>query len=293
MHSARIALVVLAVGCIDSRPAALVVDRDPLVLNGPGQLRIPAHLLTRSGRAVSDAPILATSGSASIVSVTDSTLRCVREGDATISLSAGPLHGELHVRCRPIGSFSPFTFLELDVGGPPQPLQVVAYAIDSFPQQSPHLAPIVLFPKGDSRRVEELSFSAHVGDTTVASVDADGLVHPLAVGKTRVTLDFVGLEHTVGVWVIDQLSADTLHLASGEIRSWELGPGRYRVSVQRADGVDAPAGTELGTVDANCARDPLSRETLHCVVYAGDLGKVFVRATRAVRAVVQIARMPD
>ncbi len=254
---------------------------------------MPARVITQSGKTLSDAPILATSGSDSIVSVTDSTLRCVREGDATISLSSGPLHGELHVRCRPIGAFSPFSFLELDLGGPPQPLQVVAYAIDAFPQQSPHIGPIVLFPKDDSRRVEELSFSTHVMDTTVASVDAEGLVHPLAVGKTRITLDFVGLEHTVGVWVIEQLSADTLHLSSGEIRSWELAPGRYRVSVRRADGVEALAGTEFSTVDANCAREPANREMIHCVVYAGDLGKVFVRATRPVAAVVKIARMPD
>lgn len=293
MHRARIALVLFAVGCLDRTPAALVVDRDPLLLNGPGAVRIPARVITQSGKTLSDAPILASSGSDSIVSVTDSTLRCVREGDATVSLLSGPVHGELHVRCRPIGAFTPFGFLELDVGGPPQPLQVVAYAIDAFPQQSPHIAPIAVFPKSERRRVEELSFSANVRDTNVASVDAEGLVHPRAVGNTRVTLDFVGLEHTVAVRVIDQLSADTLHMASGEIRSWELGPGRYRVSVHRADGVDAAAGTEFSTIDANCAREPSNREMIHCVVYAGDLGKVFVRATRVVGAVVKIARMPD
>jgi len=293
MHRARIALVLVAVACLDRTPAALVVDRDPLLLNGPGAVRIPARVITQSGKTLSDASILATSGSDSIVSVTDSTLRCTRKGDATISLSSGPLHGELHVRCRPIGSFSPFTLIELAVGGPAQPVPVVAYAIDSFPPPSPHIAPIAVFPKSERRHVEELSFSAHVKDATVASVDAEGLVHPLALGKTIVTLDFVGIEHTVAVTIVEQLSADTLHLASGEIRSWELGPGRYRLSVQRADGIETPAGTELSAVDANCARDRFSRETLHCVVYAGDLGKVFVRASRALQAVVQVVRMPD
>lgn len=107
MHRVRIALVLIALSCIDRTPAALVVDRDPLLLNGPGAVRMPARVITQSGKTLSDAPILATSGSDSIVSVTDSTLRCVREGDATISLSSGPLHGELQVRCRPIGAFSP------------------------------------------------------------------------------------------------------------------------------------------------------------------------------------------
>ena len=287
------AVVLVALGWFDRTPAALVVDRDPLLLNGPGAVRIPARVVTQSGKTLSDASILASAASDSIVVVTDSTVRCLREGDATISLSSGPLHGELHMRCRPIGAFSPFGFLELDVSGPPQPIQVVAYAIDAFPQRSPDLGPIVLFPKSDSRLVEELSFSAHVKDSAVASVDAAGLVHPLAVGTTLVTLDFVGLEHIVSVRVIERLVTDTLHLARGEIRSWELAPGRYRVRVYRADGVEAPAGTEFSTVDANCAREPANREMIHCVVYARDLGKVFVRATRAVGAVVQIDRMPD
>jgi hypothetical protein len=292
MHRVCMALVVAAMACSDSTPAALVVDRNPLLLNGPGAIRLPARVLTRSGRTLRDVPILATPSDDSIVSVTDSTLRCVREGDATLGLAAGHLTGELHVRCRPIGSFAPFSHLELAVDGPPQPLPVVAYAIDAFPPAERFITTVADFARREHRRVEELSFSAHVRDTTVARVNADGQVQPLALGKTRITLDFVGLTHIVPVTVIQPLSTDTVHLASGEYRNWELEPGRYRLSVVRADGSETPAGTEMGAVGANCARDRYSRETLHCVVYDGERGHVIVRAPRASQVVVHVARMP-
>ena len=258
-------------GCRDGRPAAIRVDADPFLLNGPGPVQLPVRVVAATGRTLVDTPLTAESAAESVATVVGGALRCHRHGDARIALAVGALSSTLLVQCRPVASFAPFTYVELEAGGPPGPIPVVAYS------------PTV-------RRVSELRFSAAIDDTTVAIV-RDGLVVPRALGNARVRLDFGGLATTGGITVVITERVDTVALAAGEYRQWPLTAGRYRISGHAPDGREAATGVQLRAVNANCARDRQSRETIHCVV--ADSARVVALAPSQLRAVIRIVRMPE
>jgi hypothetical protein len=273
---ARRAVLGLAAGlilaCVDSGPATLVVDVDPLLLNGPGRVAIPARLVSARGETL-EAPLIAATPSAdSIVATEPGALRCLRRGDAVLALEAGKLRDSVRIQCRPVVSFAPpLATVDLEVGGAAQPIPIVGFG-------------------PDGEQVPELRFSARPADTTVARV-INGEIAPVGLGSTRITLDFGGLTTAVSAYVVMPVLVDTVVLAPGEYRTWPLPLGRSRISAHAVDGSFAPTGAELQSSRANCAPDPRQRETIHCVVK--EEGLVVVRAVRSLAAIIRIVQTPD
>jgi len=266
-------VVLLSVACGDRAPARLVVDVDTLLLNGPGRIAIPARVVSHTGRTLERPAIVAESRSPDVVSTATGAVQCLRSGDASVSLAAGSLRGEMVVQCRRIRSFAPpFYNLDLFVGGPPLDIPVVAYGEDGQP-------------------ISRLRYAVSVRDTAVVAIER-GQIRPRRVGRTTVHLDFGGISTWVGAEVVGPVHLDTLHLAPGEYRTWPLDAGRYRISVHRLDGRGEGTGSELRTDRANCARDSHQAETIHCVV--AESGTVLLRAPerRVVPFVVRIVRTP-
>lgn len=264
-------VVILMCGCRDSRPAAIVVDVDPFLLNGPGPVGLPAHVVTASGGTLVDARLSASSDAASVATAENGGLRCFREGDAHLTLAMGSLTASLLVQCRPVMSFAPFPSVELEAHGAPGSIPVVAYAANLRP-------------------VTELRFSARSQDTTVAIV-RDGLVVPRKLGRTRLELDFGGIQTLGGVTVVIPEQLDTVALAAGEYRSWPLPAGRFRISAHSPDGRETGTGVTLLPNGANCARDRQQKETIHCVV--ADSAEVVALAPSRLNMILRIVRMPE
>lgn len=240
---------------------------DPFVYNGPAAVELPVRALTAAGAPL-DVPIGASSESPAVVEVAGERLRCLRTGDATIRVKVRSLRAAFVVQCRPILSFGPpLEPLDLVLGEDPVPLAPVAY--DSGGQ-----------------RVEDLRFSATTADTAVIALHS-GLVLPRRVGTAAVRLDFGGIETGITVEVVAPVARDTVQLAAGEYRSWALGPGRYVARLEHVAGA-ASAPIVWRSANANCAFDPRSRATLHCVI--ADSGAIVAVAQAPAQATVRIDR---
>lgn len=256
-----------ALACADSSPARLVPLSDPFVYNGTAAIGLPVQALTREGSPVAIA-LQATSDRPAVVEVADQRLQCLRAGDARVDVRAGALRAAFSVQCRPILSFGPPLQTDYMVlGGAPMPLNPVAY--DSSGQ-----------------RVTELRFSATSEDTSVVSIRA-GLAVPRGVGSVRVRLDFGGIDTWTTIEVVAPVVRENVQLAEGEYRQWALGPGRYVARIESMRGGAGPA-IVWRSANANCAFDPQSRATLHCVI--ADSGSVVAIARASADASILIDR---
>ena len=265
-HASAALLVIAALACGDAPPAALVVDIDPFLYNGPAPVAVPIRAVDSEGTTL-DVPPVITSDAPDIASVEGNALTCLREGDAVLSATVGALNASLTVRCRPIVSFAPpFWSLDLLEGGPALPLPVQAFA------------------EGGTV-VTDLRFSAVSEDTSVVAIVGGDLV-PRRMGTSQIMLDFGGIGTSYSVEVAAPVLRDTVRLAAGEYRSWRLGPGRYRAEYAAAEG--SPAAITWRSLAANCSLDTRSDAILHCVV--ADSGSIVAFARRATSAYIRVDR---
>lgn len=134
-----------------------------------------------------------------------------------------------------------------------------------------------------------------VDDTSVARV-VDGAVEAVEVGDAALRLGLPsGLVARGRVMVVERVFADSVWLARGEVRAWELRPGWYKITVE----AEAPAGEaqplELAA-DLICVPERReAKETITCRVTKPT--RVLLRHTgvgsrnAAAPAVVTIVRM--
>lgn len=260
---------------VDQVPVRLEAERDTVIINGPRAVQVPARLVDQTGKSLPSAQWSLSVGGDSAVRVEDGHLLCVGRGDAHVAVAAGGFSHDFFVRCRPVVSFGFPPPLALALGGAPQAVRVNAL--------------------GPSGAVETLlAYSLSVRDTAVVAV-RNGRVHPIAVGRTAVVVDFGGIATAVTAVVFELIAADTLRLAPGEFRSWSLAAGRYEITVLPVQ--DPASMTALGmeTEGAKCVRDSQSDEVIHCRVR--DRGGLGVRnqstsaAGPTVKAAIRVIRV--
>lgn len=243
----RSVLVLLALGCADAAPTRIVVPSEPYVLNGPAPVPLPAQLLLPNGTLTVPKQLGAQLSTDSAVQLAHRLLSCRRAGEADVTLSSGTLRAYFTVRCRPITSFRPPPpTLDLYVGGPPQPLAISPVG--------PH-----------NEAVTEWRAGISVRDTSVVRVK-NGYVYPLRFGRTTIRLDFGGISTPVSAMVVERVIADSLLLARGEYRAWQLPAGRYEIRLRPIVGVLAATPFWLRSLHANCAPDTFAVQTFHCLV---------------------------
>lgn len=254
----------------DAQSVAMRVLLDTLVINGPSVVEIPVSLPDLR-RLASEGASQAVAEPRNVASIGPSGVRCLRAGDATVRVMTGAAREQLLVRCRPIASFAPSKGPEsLFLGGPPVPLRVLALDSGGYP-------------------VNELRFTTHVQDTSVAVVENGDLL-AMSVGKTRVRLDFDGVLVSESVEVVERIVDERVVLARGESLSWVIEKGRYRASLTLSGTSAAEVPVSWFSERANCALDGRSKLVLHCVV-AGR-GRVVLRAESNVIGIVHVDRRP-
>ncbi|MBX3175310.1 MAG: hypothetical protein KF709_12925 [Gemmatimonadaceae bacterium] len=249
------------------RPVELVALADPFLYNGPAAVGLPVRARDALGREVG-VELAATAIRTGIAEVDGQRLRCLSAGDTEVRVRSGRLTTSFLLQCRPVAAFAPFQSLELVLGGPPQLLPVVAF--DTLGQL-----------------VDALRFSAVSSDTSVVVVHG-GYAVPRALGQVQVTVDVGGLATRMAVEVTEIVAREAVQLAGGEYRSWELGPGRYRAELVATGSERMRPAATWRSVNANCAYEPQSRATLHCVLE--EPGRVVLLADASVSAAVRIHR---
>lgn len=211
------------------------------------------QVLDRSGHVLSDTAVRYewTSGLPIAVS-TRGVVTCPHAGDAAVRASLGTLATLIQVRCRPVHEVRVYGgALNMVVGDPPQDL--VFEAVDSA-----------------GRRVTEVAARVRYDSTLIAlehwriRARAPGWAGvEISIGDQWAYYPVEVFEHASTVDGIrpGQHLAVPLHLAAGEMRSWELPPSPPNYYFKLLPDQGTPPMARLAIVGANCERssDPLSR----------------------------------
>jgi hypothetical protein len=241
----------VASACSNGADTRIALSSDTLVINGPQPVAIPAHVARGDGRTVSDARLTYRSNSPDVRLSSDGHVSCAHASDAVVAISQGTSEARLVVLCRPIRSFGISGGIgALWVGGPP-----VAIAMTAFDSAGKPVSP--------------LRSAVHIRDDSIARL-INGRVYALARGRTRIDMDFAGIETSVPVKVVERAVYDSVHLVGGEIESWRVSPGYYEVQLVRTSHDDDSPGLELGAFHASCARALVNRgQHYFCVLRDG------------------------
>lgn len=235
--SATAIVLVITSACSDAAHTRIAVTSDTLIINGPQPVAISAHAVRDDGKAGSRARLAFSSNSDVVRLSSDGRVACEHAGDAVVAISSRASKARVVVLCRPILSFSPSGGIgALWVGGPPVSISMRAFDSAGKP-------------------VSQLRGTAQIPDETVARL-VDGRVYPLQRGRTRVDMDFAGVEASVPVMVVDRVVHDSVQLVGGEMRSWRVSPGYYEVQLVSPRDNGGIAGLDLHAYHAHCARAP-------------------------------------
>lgn len=101
-------------------------------------------------------------------------------------------------------------------------------------------------------------------DTSVVRI-VDGLVVPVNVGRSALTLEVEGQRVRTSVAVHERVFADSVWLGPGEVRAWELQPSWYYITVDATPFPGEPQTLELGA-DLICVPESGSPKTIVCRV---------------------------
>lgn len=233
---------------------------DTLLINSKFSVALPKRLVTPDGGTLSRFFRRYSAGPEAVAVIPhDGAVQCAATGDATVTVASWRGTATVVVLCRPIRSFYPFGGVRLVLGGPPAVPNVGAF--------------------GDDRRpVTQLAGTTLVRDTSIARY-RDGKLYPVAVGRTRMEMDFSGMRSTLGIEVVENVEAMSLHLAGGELKSWRLPRGRYEILLGPAAPLAVAPQLAMGTYKANCAPGRLGPQHIHCVTY--EEGALIVRNLQA------------
>jgi hypothetical protein len=259
--SAAIAtLVVASVTTVVRAPARLVVRSDTLIVNGEDPVLVGARLLNRNGREIWRPGLrYVASPMTTARASSDGSVRCTAMGDAILTISRGALEKRVLVRCRPIAGFS-FQGVSLELGGPPKELTVnpIGY---------------------DRRRVVLLRGQASIRDSGIAKLRGN-LVYPVKVGYTLIDVDFSGGTSTrLGVSVTRPAVDASLKLVGGEMRTWRLPPGYYKLHLDASAASRGRASLLLAASRSNCARGRDGPQDYWCIT--SDSSTIVVRNPEA------------
>jgi hypothetical protein len=245
-------------------PVRLVVGKaDTVLVNSRAPVQLPVRLLDANGNELQVSGVRYERLSGDSVTISGlGRVTCTRAGDAELRVSVGTLTTRAHVICRPVKGFR-FIYDDtppLIAGGPPRHLQLPAIGLDGNP-------------------VTTLAGTVTVGDTNVAALH-ELIVYPRGPGSTSVDVDIGDCVFSKGVEVHEPVSSPgelrrreqlfavyPLRLVDGEIRSWRLPRGEYRVGLVPERGNNAEL--VLKTTAMNCVQWLGSGQEYHCIALAG------------------------
>ncbi len=177
----------LLLACGSPSTVRLDLPAEPVQVYDRQAIRIDARPLDKRGRRVPNLAVQVTgSADAGVVALGEDGLpRCQRSGQTQLELQAGAARGQLLVRCR----------LVQRIVVQPSEVELLLGSQDEV-----RLSWSVLDEAGSP--LVDIPLRLSSDQPHIAGVDAQGLLLPVAVGKTLIRLRAAGVEATVPVGVV-------------------------------------------------------------------------------------------
>jgi len=230
-------LVALSLPCADTTPARSKHDASPVVTH-PNQFKFPVSVLNKKGEAIEGLTPSYSGGPADVLEVSaDGSLRCLKSGDAKLTLTSGAISEPVPLKCRiPV---------EIDV---PAKLQVV---IGSPTPLNPRVV-------GDGAQpLDGVKVDITSSDPSILAVEGDTL-KGVAVGKARLQSSVGAISSATAVEVVEKVVSEALTLSEGASRSFTLQPAYYLVVIETKVDPRLKQGVTVNWSGAACDNQPES-----------------------------------
>ncbi|MBI1950232.1 MAG: hypothetical protein HYS34_02580, partial [Acidobacteria bacterium] len=246
----------LSLACADKTPARITFTAPPPVIVSGKTLVIKAALVNRKDEPIAGKAVAFSAAPADVLEVSATgTLRCLKTGDATLTLApaggagtaaAGTASGgasagsgaveTLAVKCRlPTAIVLPQD-LRLVLGSKPVPLH-----------------PRVLGDGGIEMQDVPLEITS--SDPSVVAIEEDA-AKPVAVGRARLRAAAEEIAGVAPVEVVERIVSEPLALADGARRAFRLEPGEYEVTVDMKSADRITQGVTVAWEGAACDPQP-------------------------------------
>src|SRR3989441_1241833 len=209
----------LCLCCADSKPASIAFTAPPPIIVSGKIIRLEASVANKKGEPIGGQTVTCSAAPADVVEVVSGGgLRCLKTGDATVTLAGGGLSTPVAVKCR--------IPTEVEV---PQELQLV---LGSAP------APLHARVLGEGgRELKDVPVQLSSSDASIVAVVGDKM-KPVALGRARLPAAVDEYAGVTAVEVDERIVSEPLRLADGARRSFKLQPGDYLVNVDVQADVD-------------------------------------------------------
>ena len=248
---------------------------DTVVLNTVRPTRLKIHVLSQSGRELSDSGVRYRMIAVDSRMLVDSNaVTCLHATDATVRVSLGHLHADVLVRCRPVYHLLFERPMQLNLGEAAKRLPLKA--LDASLQE-----------------VDLLAGTATIANASVASLEGLAVL-PRSAGATVVTVSIGNQTTSTGVHVyspastLDSLGRQhrfvsvPLTLGPGEMRRWQIPPGEWMLTMLPEDD---SLGIRMRIDGASCS-DVRAFSPRRYICYARDTASVTVYHPQAGRRAV-------
>lgn len=252
---APLAVALLSLSCADTTPAKITFTAPPAVILSGKAFPLNASLVNKKDEPLPGQAVTCSATPADVLEVSPSgTLRCLKTGDATVTLAGGSLSGavagggvdstvaggglsqSLAVKCRLPTEIAMPQDLQLILGSAPVPLHARALG-------------------EGGRELKDVPVQVTSSDPSVVAVEGDA-VRAVAVGRARLRASVEEIAAVAPVEVIEKVVSEPLALADGARRSWKLQPGDYLVTIEMKADVRAAQGVTASWEGAACENQP-------------------------------------
>lgn len=235
--NALVLLVALGLaGCADKKPARISCDA-PQVVTNTSYFTPHAGALNAKGEAIEGAALAWSGGPADVLEVSaDGRLRCVKTGDAILTIAAGAVSQRVELKCR----------IPVEIGMPPD-VQVVLGG-----------APVALHARAlgeGSKPLDEVVVQVTSSDPSIVTVDGD-MVKGIAVGKARLQATAGGITTLAPVEVVERIVSEPLALKDGASKTFPMQPGYYLVTVELKADERLKQGVTVTWTGTACENQP-------------------------------------
>lgn len=261
---APLAVALLSLSCADTTPAKITFTAPPAVILSGKAFPLNASLVNKKDETLPGQAVTCSATPADVLEIsTSGTLRCLKTGDATVTLAGGSLSGavagggadstvagggvdgavaggglsqSLAVKCRLPTEIAMPQDLQLILGSAPVPLHARALG-------------------EGGRELEDVPVQVTSSDPSVVAVEGDA-ARAVAVGRARLRASVEEIAAVAPVEVIEKVVSEPLALADGARRSWKLQPGDYLVAIEMKADVRAAQGVTASWEGAACEGQP-------------------------------------
>lgn len=228
-------LVVLSLACADKTPTGFKYD-PPAPVTNPNSFKLVVSVLNKKGETIAGLSPSLSGGPADVLEVSaDGGLRCLKSGDATLTLASGPLSEPVALKCR----------IPTEITVPPEMQVVIGSPVELNPRVlGEGAAPL------DSVKVD-------IASSDPSIVTAEGYtIKGVAVGKARLQSSVGAITSVTGVEVLENVVSEALTLRDGANRSFTLQPAYYLVVIETKVDPQLKQGVTVSWSGAACDNQP-------------------------------------